>query len=172
MPDCATVLVKVVKVAIFGVINVINRVRASTTAHNVFCCYAVAQILTPAVNFAFRPKSGFKNKCWALAGFGIQNDANLRLFFMHLISILLCAPKPDWRSALKAPRYCLSRNPRQCMLQVSSSMLQQVETSKYLRALLTSDDMRKEIATSINKANAVLSELIVLWWQNGRFQTP
>jgi len=49
------------------------------------------------------------------------------------------------------------------MLQVSSSMLQQVETSKYLRALLTSDDMRKEIATSINKANAVLSELIVLW---------
>ena len=71
MPDCATVLVKVVKVAIFSVINVINRVRASTTAHNVFCYYAVAQILTPAVNFAFRPISGFKNESRARAGFGL-----------------------------------------------------------------------------------------------------
>jgi len=59
-------LVKVV--AIFGVIN---RVPATTSAHNVFCYSAVAHILTPSVNLAFRPKSGFKNKCRARAGFGL-----------------------------------------------------------------------------------------------------
>ena len=40
-------------VAIFGVIN---RVPATTHAHNVFCYSAVAHILTPSVNLAFRPK--------------------------------------------------------------------------------------------------------------------
>jgi len=40
-------------------------------AHNVFCYYAVAHILTPSVNLAFKPKSGFKNKCRARAGFGL-----------------------------------------------------------------------------------------------------
>jgi len=52
-------LVKVV--AIFGVIN---RVPTTTPAHNFFCYSAVAHILTPSVNLAFRPESGFKNK-WA-----------------------------------------------------------------------------------------------------------
>ena len=66
MPDYANVLVKVV--AIFGAIN---RVLAITPAHNVFCYSAVAHVLTPVVNLAFRPKSGFKNKCWARAGFGL-----------------------------------------------------------------------------------------------------
>jgi len=45
-------------VAIFGVIN---RVSATTPAHNVVCYSAVAHILTPSVNLAFRPKSGFEN---------------------------------------------------------------------------------------------------------------
>jgi len=64
MPDYANVLVKVV--AIFGVIN---RVPATTPAHNVFCYSAVAHVLTPMVNLVFRPKSGFKNYCQARAGF-------------------------------------------------------------------------------------------------------
>jgi len=55
-------------VAIFGVIN---RVPATTPAHNVFCYSAVAHILTPSVNLAFKPKSGFKNKCRARAVFGL-----------------------------------------------------------------------------------------------------
>ena len=66
MPDYANVLVKVV--AIF---DVINRVPATTPAHNVFCYSAVAHILTLSVNLAFRPKSGFKNKCRDWARFGI-----------------------------------------------------------------------------------------------------
>jgi len=55
-------------VATFGLIN---RVSATTPAHNVFCCSAVAHILTPSVYLAFRPKSGFKNKFRARAGFGL-----------------------------------------------------------------------------------------------------
>jgi len=66
LPDYVNVLVKVV--AIFGVIN---RVPATTSTHNVFCFSAVAHILTPSVNLAFGPKSGFKNNCRARAGFGL-----------------------------------------------------------------------------------------------------
>ena len=50
--------------------GVINRVPATTPAHNVFCYSAVAHILTPLVNLAFELKFGFKNKCRAWAGFG------------------------------------------------------------------------------------------------------
>ena len=64
MPDYTNALVKVI--AIFGVIN---RVPATTHAHNVFCYSAVVHILTLSVNLAFRPKPGFKNKCRARAGF-------------------------------------------------------------------------------------------------------
>ena len=66
MPDYANVLVKVVAVFV-----VINRVPAATPAHSVFCYSAVAHILTPSVNLSSRPKSSFKNKCWARAGFGL-----------------------------------------------------------------------------------------------------
>jgi len=72
--DYANVLVKVV--AIFGVIN---RVPATTPAHNVFCYSAVAHIVPPSENVAFGPKSGFKNKCRAQAGFGLQREALLQL---------------------------------------------------------------------------------------------
>jgi len=54
-------------VAIFGVIN-----RVPATAHSVFCHSAVAHILTPSVNLAFRPKSRYKNKCRARTGFGLM----------------------------------------------------------------------------------------------------
>ena len=70
MPDYANVLVKVV--AVFGLIN---RVPAATPAHNVFCFSAVVHILTPSVNLAFRPKSGFNYKCRAPSGFGFMISA-------------------------------------------------------------------------------------------------
>jgi len=66
VPDYTNVLVKVV--AIFGVIN---RVHATTPAHKVFCYSVVAHILTPSVNLAFGPNSGFKNKCRNRAVFGL-----------------------------------------------------------------------------------------------------
>ena len=59
VPDNANVLVKVV--AIFGVINRVRATTPCTVAHNMFCYSAVAHILTPSVNLALRPKSGFKN---------------------------------------------------------------------------------------------------------------
>jgi len=72
VPDDANVLVKVV--AIFGVIN---RIPATAPAHNAFCYSTVAHILTPSVNF--RPKSGFKNKCRALAGFRLAISGSGRV---------------------------------------------------------------------------------------------
>jgi len=72
VPDYVNDLVKVV--AIFGVIH-----HATAPAHNVFCYSAVAHILTPSVNSAFRPKSGFKNKYRAQAGVRLQNEAFLQL---------------------------------------------------------------------------------------------
>ena len=64
MPDYANVPVKVVVI-----LGMIKRVPATTSANNVFCYYAVAHIVTPLVNLAFRPKLGFKNKCRTPAGF-------------------------------------------------------------------------------------------------------
>jgi len=63
-------------------------------------------------------------------------------------------------SAKKIEVLCLSRRPRQCMLQVSGYILQQVETPKYLGVVFTSEGSRnREINTQIGKANAVLREL-------------
>jgi len=66
VPDYANVLVKVVVI-----LGVIKRVPATTPAINVFCYSAVANIVTPLVNLAFRPKLGFKNKCRTRAGFSL-----------------------------------------------------------------------------------------------------
>jgi len=87
VPNDANVLFKVV--AIFGVIN---RVPATAPAHSVFCYSAVAHIETRSETLAFRPKSGFKNKCRARAGFGLvisvsdhsrlQNEALLQLVWI------------------------------------------------------------------------------------------
>ena len=74
VPDYANVLVKVV--AIFGVIN---RVPATTPAHNVFSYSAVAHVLTLSENSAFGPKLGFKNQCRARSVFGLQSETLLQL---------------------------------------------------------------------------------------------
>ena len=55
---------------------------------------------------------------------------------------------------------CLSRRPRQCILQVSRNTLQQVETFKYLGVVFTSDGSRnKGSDTRTGKANVFLREL-------------
>ena len=64
MPDYAKILVKVVVI-----LGVMKRVTATTPTNNVLCYSAVARILTPLVNLAFKPRSGFKNKCQTRAGF-------------------------------------------------------------------------------------------------------
>jgi len=64
---------------VVAILGVINRVPASTPAHNVFCYSAVAHIFTPLVTLAFGPKSGFKNKCLARAGFGIEISGSGRV---------------------------------------------------------------------------------------------
>jgi len=62
-------------------------------------------------------------------------------------------------SAKKIEVLCLSRRPRQCILQVSRNTLQQVETFKYLGVVFTSDGSRnKGIDTRIGKSNAFLRE--------------
>jgi len=86
VPDYANVLVKVVVI-----LGVINRVPAATPAHNVFCYYAVAHIFTHSVNLAFRSKSGFKNKCRALAEFGPGPGFTMRPFYN---SVWVCMQEP------------------------------------------------------------------------------
>jgi len=55
---------------------------------------------------------------------------------------------------------CLSRNPRQCTLQVCGNTLQQVDKFKYLGVVFTSNGRRsEETDTRIGKANAVLCDL-------------
>jgi len=79
-------------------------------------------------------------------------------------------------STTKIEVLCISRRPRQCILQVSENTLQQVETFKYLGVVFTSDGSRnKGIDTRISKANAVLPLCVSCtapWWQNGFFQRP
>jgi len=63
-------------------------------------------------------------------------------------------------STKKIEVLCLSRRPRQCSLQVSGNNLQQIETSKFLEVVFTSDGSRnKGVDTWIGKANAALREL-------------
>ena len=90
MPDYANVLVKVV--AIFGVINRVG-LPTTTPAHNIFCYSTVAHILTSSENFAFGPKSGFKNKCRAWHGFGLQSEAFLQL----RVGMYAGATRGDWK---------------------------------------------------------------------------
>ena len=49
-----------------------------------------------------------------------------------------------WHHHQKSEVLCLSRNPRQCTLQVSGNTLQQVEKFKYLRVVFTSDEKRNK----------------------------
>ena len=63
---------------------------------------------------------------------------------------------------------CLSRNPRQCTLQVNDNTLQQVEKYKFLWVVFMSDGRRKQIDTRIGRANTVLRELNRCVVTNGR----
>jgi len=55
---------------------------------------------------------------------------------------------------------CLSRKPRQCMLQVSGNALQQVEEVKYIGVVFASDRRwSEEIDARIGQTEAVLREL-------------
>ena len=84
-----------------------------------------------------------------------------RVFNAHLIGFLLRATKQEQKSALKILRYCLSRRPRKCILQLSGNTLQWAETFKDIGVVFTNDGSRnKEIETQIiGKTNAVLCEL-------------
>ena len=63
-------------------------------------------------------------------------------------------------SSKRIEALCLLRRRRQCILQVSGNILQQVETFKYLEVVFTSDGSRnKELDTLIRTANEVLREL-------------
>jgi len=61
-----------------------------TLLHNQYP--AVAHILIHAVNLAFGPKSGFRNKCWAQAWFGLQNETSYTL--APKIRPVRCWPDP------------------------------------------------------------------------------
>ena len=67
------------KCKVVAIFSVINRVPATIPAHNVFCYSAVAHIFTPLVTMAFGSKSGFKNKCRARAGFGLEVSGSGRI---------------------------------------------------------------------------------------------
>ena len=63
---------------------------------------------------------------------------------------------------------CLSANPRQCMLQVSCTTLQEVEKFKHLGEAFASDGRwSQEIDTRLGKAHAVLRELSLCGHKTG-----
>jgi len=75
---------------------------------------------------------------------------------MHSIGFLLRATVPERQSAPKIPRYYVSTNQRQCILQVSGNTQQQVEKFKYLGVVFTIDGRwSEEVDTRIAAANAV-----------------
>ena len=87
MPDYANVLCKAV--AIFGVIN-----RVLAPAHNVFCYSVVAHIVTLSLDLvlAFRPTSGFENKCRS-CDFGLGPDSGFKMRFFYN-SVWVCRLGP------------------------------------------------------------------------------
>ena len=104
MPDYANVLVKVV--AIFGVIN---RVPATTPAHNVFLLRSCAYLNSPN-KLAFGPKSGFKNKCRVRAcdfGFGSGSGLQMRSFYN---SVWVCMHGSNWEFERIQPPPTNSKN--------------------------------------------------------------
>ena len=76
----------------------------------------------------------------------------------RILSIFCCVrPSRNENQHETIEVMCLSRRPRQCILQVSGNTLQQVETFKYLVVVCTSGGSRNEgIDTQISKTNAVL----------------
>jgi len=81
---------------------------------------------------------------------------------MHLI-VFLFRETDQARTKISTNKFkvlFLSRNTKQCMLQVSGNTLQQVEKFKYLGMVFTSDGRpNKKIDARIGKANPVLRGL-------------
>ena len=69
---------------------------------------------------------------------------------------------------------CLSTDPSQCMLQVSGTTLQQVETFKYLGLVFTCDIRRspRGLMHGLVKLTQFCVTFIALWSYNGSFKTP
>jgi len=79
----------------------------------------------------------------------------------RILSVLCCVrPSRNKNSTKNIEVLYLLRCPRQLFLQVSGNRLQQVEISKYLGVVFTSDESQnKGIDARIGKENAVLREL-------------
>jgi len=66
---------------------------------------------------------------------------------------------------------CLSRNPRQCVLQENDNTLQQVEKLKYLGVVFTNDERRtKRMVDDLKKQTQFCVSFMALRSQNGSFQ--
>jgi len=85
VPDYANVLVKVVVV-----LGMIKRVPAITSANNVFLLLCSCAYRSPLVNLAFRPKSGFKNKCRTPDGFKLVISGSGRVRLQNEALLQLC----------------------------------------------------------------------------------
>jgi len=71
--------------------------------------------------------------------------------------------------------WCLSRNPRQCMLQVNGNTLQQVKKFKYLGVVLMSrvtECGARRLLHGLVKQMQFRVSIIALWSRNGSFQMP
>jgi len=96
-----------------------------------------------------------------------------RTYNTHLVGFHMRAIRQEWKLGLKNEVLCISRNPGQCMLKVSSNTLQQVEKSKYIVMIFMSDGKQnKETDTRIGEANAVLRELYSCALTKPELQTP
>ena len=92
---------------------------------------------------------------------------------MHSIGFPLSAIEPEWKSTLKYRGITSLYKPKAVYAASEWNALQQVETSKYIDVVFTSDGRwSEEVHGWIAKANAVLHELIALWSQNGSFEKP
>ena len=66
----------------------------------------------------------------------------------------------------------VARRPRQCFLQVSTNILQQVETFKYLVMIFTSDKVgTKRLIHGLVKQTQFCVSFFAPWWRNRGFQT-
>ena len=97
--------------------------------------------------------------------------------FQHARNLLSAAcDQAGMKISTQNEELCLSRNPRQCALQMSGNTLQNMRKFKCLEVVFTSDRRwNKEIDTRICKESAVYQKtqsFIALWWQSGNFQTP
>jgi len=78
---------------------------------------------------------------------------------MHSIGFPLRAIKPEWKLALKIPRYYVSLQTKGSVCWSEQNTLRQVENFKYIVVVFTSNSRSKQTNGWIAKNNAVLHEL-------------